>query len=233
MPVFWLSEEVIEFPPPELASNDGILAVGGDLSPQRLLKAYRMGIFPWFNPDDPILWWSPNPRFVLFPDELKVAKSMRPFFNQRKFEVTYDRQFHEVIRNCQNRRPGQWGGTWITEGMVEAYCRLHELGYAHSVEVWKEGELAGGLYGISLGKCFFGESMFTKENNASKFGFITLARQLQTWGFWLIDCQQQTEYLRSFGARSVPRTYFLDILKKNEKEETLLGNWEKIFHAGQ
>ena len=168
MPVFWLSENDLSFPPPDLANEDGILAVGGDLSVERLLIAYNNGLFPWYNPEDPILWWSPDPRFVLFPEELKIAKSMRSYFNQKKFEVTFDRDFLQVITNCKNReRKGQSGGTWISQDMIDAYYRLHKKGFAHSVEVWRDEELVGGLYGVSLGKIFFGESMFTKENNAS------------------------------------------------------------------
>ena len=203
--------------------------MGGDLSPERLLLAYRMGIFPWFNDDDPILWWSPDPRFVLFPKELKVSKSMRPYFNKKKFRVTFDQQFEVVIRSCQEPRGGQGFGTWITEEMVEAYRTLHEMGYAHSVEVWQEEELVGGLYGIGLGKCFYGESMFTKVSNASKFGFIALVRELNALGFWLIDCQQQTKHLRSLGAKAIPRSHFLEILKKNEHEQTLIGNWGEFM----
>lgn len=229
MAVYWLPEDKVVFPPPELAGSEGILAVGGDLSAERLLLAYRMGIFPWFNPDDPILWWSPDPRFVLFPNELKVSKSMRPYFNQQKFQVTYDRAFEQVISECQEPRKKQHFGTWITDGMLEAYCRLHELGYAHSVEVWQNGDLVGGLYGVSLGRCFYGESMFAKVSNASKFGFITLVGKLGKLGFWLIDCQQQTRHLRSLGARSIPRREFLEILKKNESERTWVGSWDELF----
>lgn len=226
MPVFRLPEDEIAFPHPELADPNGILAVGGDLSPERLLLAYEWGIFPWFNPNEPILWWSPDPRFVLFPDELRISKSMRPYFNQRKFEVTFDKEFEHVIRACQQiKRDKQLGGTWITEDMVQAYCKLHELGYAHSVEVWQEGELVGGLYGISLGKVFFGESMFTTVSNASKFGFISLVRQLKAWDFKLIDCQQKTRHLASLGARSVDRALFLEYLERNAMEETLVGKW--------
>lgn len=225
MPIFWLSEKNLVFPDPELADPEGVLAIGGDLSPQRLLKAYNQGIFPWFGPGDPILWWSPDPRFVLFPAELKVARSMRPYFNQRKFEVTFDQQFETVIRNCAARyRPGQ-GGTWITKGMIKGYTRLHEMGYAHSVEVLKDGQLVGGLYGIALGRIFFGESMFTEVSNASKFGFITLVRQLEKRGFRLVDCQQETRHLASLGARSIPRKKFLSYLEKNEREPTLKGSW--------
>ena len=229
MAVYWLPENKVIFPPPEQAGSEGILAVGGDLSPERLLLAYRMGIFPWFNDDDPILWWSPDPRFVLFPDDLKVSKSMRPYFNQQKFQVTFDRAFKAVIMGCKRPRPGQGFGTWITEGMLEAYCLLHEMGYAHSVEVWLDGKLAGGLYGVALGKCFYGESMFTQVNNASKFGFIALVKKLKEHGFWLIDCQQKTPHLRSLGAKAIPRKLFLEILKKNEGEETFVGNWGAHF----
>jgi leucyl/phenylalanyl-tRNA---protein transferase len=229
MAVYWLTENNLSFPSPELAGKEGILAVGGDLSPERLLLAYQLGIFPWFNQDDPILWWSPDPRFVLFPHELKVSKSMRPYFNQQKFRVTFDQQFETVIQNCQEPRQGQGFGTWITGEMLAAYCRLNEMGYAHSVEVWQEGDLVGGLYGIALGKVFYGESMFTKVSNASKFGFISMVKKLGALGFWLIDCQQQTKHLRSLGARAIPRSRFLEILKKNETEPTLTGNWGELL----
>ena len=183
-------------------TRDGILAVGGDLSTARLLEAYRNGIFPWFNPDDPILWWSPDPRFVLFPEELRVTKSMRPYFNQEKFQLTCDREFVAVMKACgEVPRKGQTGGTWISKAMIEAYTTLHHLGYAHSVEVWEEGQLVGGLYGIGLGRCFFGESMFTTVSNASKFGFISLVRKLEEQGYWLVDCQQQTRHLASNGSQ--------------------------------
>ncbi len=229
MSVFWLREDEIAFPHPEFANEDGILAVGGDLSPQRLLLAYENGIFPWFNPEDPIIWWSPNPRFVLFPDELKVSKSMRPYFNQQKFTLTIDQDFETVMRRCQLSRKGQHGGTWITESMVEAYCRLNTLGYAHSVEVWQEDELVGGLYGVALGKIFFGESMFTKVSNASKFGFISLVKKLKALGYELIDCQQNTKHLASLGGRSIPRLDFLDYIERNKEEETCKTEWIKLF----
>lgn len=230
MPIYLLSTSDLAFPHPSLASPRGILAMGGDLSPERLLLAYRRGIFPWFNEGEDILWWSPDPRFVLFPDELKVSKSMRPYFNQRKFAVSLDTAFDRVIEACRStRRPGQLGGTWITEDMLEAYRRLHELGFAHSVEVWKAGELVGGLYGISLGKVFFGESMFTQVSNASKFGFIWLVRRLRQEAFWLIDCQQATRHLASLGARGISRERFLEYLEKNSGEPTLRGNWNDIL----
>ncbi|GAB4253967.1 MAG: leucyl/phenylalanyl-tRNA--protein transferase [Saprospiraceae bacterium] len=230
MPVVWLNDSEIAFPHPDQATKEGILAIGGDLSEARLLFAYQKGIFPWYTADEPILWWSPDPRFVLFPDELKVSRSMRPYFNQRRFEVSYDSDFEAVIRACQEPRPESgWAGTWITEEMVEAYTALHKEGYVHSVEVWKDDELVGGLYGLSLGKVFFGESMFTRVSNASKFGFISLVRKLREKGFWLIDCQQQTRHLGSLGARSIPRSEFLKILRKNECEPTLKGNWGELL----
>ena len=230
MPVFWLSNDNHAFPHPDLANEDGMLAVGGDLSPERLIIAYKLGIFPWFNPGDPIIWWSPDPRFVLFPQDLKVSKSMRPYFNQKKFDLTVDTAFSQVMRACQQqRRKGQMGGTWITEDMLEGYCKLFDMGYAHSVEVWKEGDLVGGLYGISLGKCFFGESMFSKMSNASKFGFISLVKKLEEQGFWLIDCQQETRHLASLGAKSISRKDFLELLQKNGSEPSLLGSWSKLF----
>ena len=228
MPVFWLSEKDLSFPHPELANEDGILAIGGDLSIERLLIAYNNGLFPWYNPDDPILWWSPDPRFVLFPEELKIAKSMRSYFNQKKFDVTFDKDFEQVIRHCKNqKREGQGGGTWISEDMVQAYCNLHLAGYAHSVEVWNGQDLAGGLYGISLGKVFYGESMFSKKSNASKVGFITLVKYLTAKGYQLIDCQQETQHLKSLGGRSISRKAFLKLLDNNQDAMTVPGSWNK------
>lgn len=230
MPVFWLPDNTLTFPHPELANQDGILAMGGDLSPRRLLLAYQIGIFPWFNPDDPIIWWSPDPRFVLFPEELKVAKSMRTYFNNPRFRLTLDQHFETIMRGCQSvYRKGQGGGTWITEDMVHGYCQLHQMGYAHSIEVWQDNQLVGGLYGIALGKCFFGESMFSKAPNASKFGFISLVKKLQKLGYELIDCQQPTQYLSSLGARSIPRKEFLAILEKNRQFPTDISNWSDLL----
>lgn len=230
MPVFWLDDQSLEFPAPELATPEGILAVGGDLSPARLLEAYAGGIFPWFNEGDPILWWSPDPRFVLFPDELVVSKSMRPYFNQKKFQVSFDQDFEAVMRGCQqSNRNGQSGDTWITEDMIQAYVQVHQLGYAHSVEVWQDGNLVGGLYGISLGKIFFGESMFARVSNASKFGFITLVQKLREKGFTLIDCQQQTQHLGSLGAKPISRKSFLNYLQENKKLKTLTGSWTQVL----
>ncbi len=231
MPVYWLSKDDVSFPPAYLANEDGILALGGDLSVERLLSAYQNGIFPWFNNDDPFIWWCPDPRFVLYPEDLKVSKSMRPYFNQKKFQVTVDQNFEEVIRNCQkSKREGQAGGTWITESIVKGYVDLHQAGFAHSVEVWKEDELVGGLYGVALGKVFFGESMFSKVSNASKFGFISMVRRLTDLGFDLIDCQQKTKYLGSLGAKEISRTVFLEHLEKNKEQPTARGNWSNYLN---
>ncbi len=216
-----------DFPDPLHAPPHGLLAIGGDLRPERLVAAYRQGIFPWYGEGEPILWWSPHPRFVLFPDELKVHKSMRPYFNQRKFGLSYDRAFGEVIRACaRTPRRGQQG-TWITDDMIEAYERLHALGIAHSVEVWQGRELAGGLYGVALGRVFFGESMFTHVSNASKFGFISLVRALRQKGFALIDCQQETPHLATLGARSIPRPDFLDLLRKHAQPPDPPADWQQ------
>jgi len=213
-----------------MANEDGILAIGGDLSAHRLLLAYQNGIFPWFNPNDPIIWWSPDPRFVLFPQELKVSKSMRPYFNQEKFQLSVDQCFEKVMRACQSqRRNRQSGGTWITENMVEGYVKLHQLGYAHSIEVWQEEELVGGLYGVGLGKVFFGESMFATVSNASKFGFISLVRRLIELEFKLIDCQQETRHLGSLGARSISRKEFLSFLRINQTVDTQQGDWSNYL----
>lgn len=228
MPVYQLDDS-LWFPSPEFAWNDGILAVGGDLSVERLLLAYRMGIFPWFNEGEAILWWSPNPRYVLFPDKLKVSKSMRKVLRDKEFEITYDTDFRAVITACREmRRDGQFG-TWITQDMLEAYCNLHRFGYAHSVEVWKEGELVGGLYGISLGKFFFGESKFAKVSNASKAGFISLVQNLQQHDFECIDCQQGTPHLISLGAEAVSRNDFLDSLGSINESNTMRGSWTGLF----
>jgi leucyl/phenylalanyl-tRNA---protein transferase len=218
MKMVWLSPNDTWFPHPETASSDGLVAVGGDLSPTRLLTAYSMGIFPWFVEDEVVYWFSPNPRLVLFPDELKIAKSMRPYFSQAKFKVTYNQAFTDIMIQCAEVMRNGQDGTWISGDMIEAYTRLHYQGFAHSVEVWDNDEhLVGGLYGIALGHVFFGESMFSKVSNASRFGFISLVQMLKNKGFRMIDCQQETRYLMSFGARSIPRSDFCRILKDNEQ----------------
>lgn len=224
--MFWLEKEELSFPHPSLANPDGILAVGGDLKPERLILAYNWGIFPWYNEGESIVWWHPNPRFVLFPDRLKVSKSMRSILNQKKFSFTFDQAFSSVISSCQKiNRKGQEGGTWITADMQAAYIHLHELGYAHSVEVWQEEKLVGGLYGIALGRMFFGESMFAKVDNASKAGFITLVNILKEKGYTLIDCQQETDHLKSLGAQNISRNRFLRHLTDNQILETKVGSW--------
>lgn len=207
MPVFELDERIL-FPPVSEAEPDGLLAIGGDLSAERILLAYRSGIFPWYSGKN-ILWWSPNPRFVLFPDEIKVSKSMKALRKKNTFEFTINRNFEGVIASCKSIfRPGQ-RGTWITADMKAAYTRLHEQGYAHSAEAWQAGALVGGLYGIRIGKAFFGESMFSKASNASKFAFINYVEWLRQDGVQLIDCQVYTEHLESLGARMIPREDFI------------------------
>ena len=197
------------FPPVEnaLTEPNGLLAVGGDLSPQRLLAAYRKGIFPWFNEDDPILWWSPDPRMVLFPYELKISRSLRKTLKKDHYQICTDRSFIQVMEACAAPRKGQ-AGTWIHPQMIAAYSALHEMGLAHSVETWVEGELVGGLYGVALGKMFFGESMFSRQPDASKIAFVHLVKQLQYWEYGMIDCQVKTGHLASLGAREISRMEF-------------------------
>ena len=223
MPVYLLSDE-IAFPSPQLA-EEGLLAVGGDLSRKRLLLAYRMGIFPWYSKYEPILWWSPDPRLVLYPGELRVSKSLQKTIKKDLFKVTMDQAFEVVINACAHSRTSADEGTWIVEEMVDAYCDLHESGFAHSVEAWQEDRLAGGLYGVSLGRCFFGESMFTHISNASKVAFVALVKHLQALNFDLIDCQVSTPHLLRFGAREIPRARYLNELKKSLKPATLKGRW--------
>ncbi|NNK28636.1 MAG: leucyl/phenylalanyl-tRNA--protein transferase [Flavobacteriaceae bacterium] len=196
----------LEFPDISQATEDGLLAVGGDLSPERLLLAYQKGIFPWFETSQPILWWSPNPRMVMFPEELKVSKSMKKLLRQSEFEVTFNKAFKEVITECAVAERQDQHGTWITEEMIDAYTKLHELGHARSTEVWQDDKLVGGLYGVDLGTVFCGESMFAKVSNASKFGFISF---IQNTKYKLIDCQVYTDHLASLGARQIPREEFL------------------------
>jgi leucyl/phenylalanyl-tRNA---protein transferase len=212
MALFALDKE-LSFPPVHLAEPDGLLAMGGDLSPERLLLAYRNGIFPWYE-GDVILWWSPHPRFVLLPSELKINQAARSLLNKNAFEFTVNKSFRDVIHHCKRiKRPGQ-EGTWITNEVEKAYCRLHEMGHAHSAEVWKDGKLVGGLYGIKMGKVFFGESMFSEQSNASRFAFINYVQLLKEEGIELIDCQVYTEYLESFGARMIERSDFIVLLRK-------------------
>jgi leucyl/phenylalanyl-tRNA---protein transferase len=209
-----LSKELF-FPPVSQANRDGILAIGGDLSSERLTLAYKSGIFPWFEEGEPILWWSPNPRMVLFLDELVVSKSMRNILNRNIFKVTFNQNFKEVISNCQKVKRNGQNGTWITNEMIEAYCKLNEMGIAKSVEVWQNEELVGGLYGIDLGHIFCGESMFSTISNASKVAFITLANQLKASNYKVLDCQVYNEHLESLGCREIDRNYFMELLKRN------------------
>ena len=224
MPIFRLVDEPI-FPPPDYADASGLLAVGGDLSSERLLEAYRLGIFPWYSDDQPILWWSPDPRLVLKLDEFKVSRSLRKTLKKDVFKVTLDRAFEEVIRGCASApREGQ-RGTWITKEMQEAYIELHGLGFAHSVETWWGEELVGGLYGVSLGKAFFGESMFHRRTDASKVALAVLVETLQSWGFHFIDAQMTTEHLLRFGAAEMPRRVFLKRLQSALRHPTKRGKW--------
>lgn len=212
MSVFVL-DKTLYFPPVHVAQPDGLLAMGGDLSPERLLLAYRQGIFPWYK-EKPILWWSLDPRFVLFPNELKISKHIKPLLNRNEFDFTINKAFKEVIAQCKKiHRPGQQG-TWITPEIEKAFLKMHQLGYAHSAEVWKKDELAGGFYGVKLGKVFFGESMFSKISNASRYAFIKYMEHLKQEGIELIDCQVYTEYLESFGARMITGKEFAKLLKQ-------------------
>jgi len=225
MPVFLLKEDLI-FPPPHLASESGLLAVGGDLSPERLLLAYGQGIFPWYSDGEPILWWCPDPRLVLHPEQIKISRSLKRTLNKTLFRVTMDRAFEQVIKACARLRLESGESTWIVEDMIQAYCRLHAEGYAHSVEAWHGDELSGGVYGVSLGGVFFGESMFTRRSNASKVALVYLARQLSAWSFNVIDCQVTTGHLQRFNAREVPRSAFLALLHESLKMPTRRGSWK-------
>jgi len=227
--MFKLSENLsdLRFPPVDLASPEGLLAVGGDLRPERLLEAYRHGIFPWYSDDQPILWWSPDPRTVLFPDKLHISRSLKRSLRPGLFSVTLDTCFGDVMRHCAGpRQQYPDGGTWITTEMFEAYTRLHELGYAHSVETWQEGQLVGGLYGVALGGAFFAESMFTCVSDASKVALVSLVRQLQTWGFQIMDCQQSSPHITALGAESIPRRDFLNHLTAALAMPERRGRWE-------
>jgi leucyl/phenylalanyl-tRNA--protein transferase len=225
VPVFALDEELV-FPDPSLATPHGLLAVGGDLSPERLLLAYESGIFPWYSEGRPLLWWSPSPRLVLFPAELVVQRSLKKAIRRQPYRITMDEAFAQVIRACaETPRPGQ-EGTWITAEMLDAYMRLHELGYAHSVEAWHDDELVGGLYGVSLGRAFFGESMFAHRPDASKIAFVELVHQLAAWQFEIIDCQVVTEHLLRFGAREIDRDEFLVLLQHARQAPDRRGRWQ-------
>ena len=225
MPIFRLDPADDGFPDPRLADESGLLAVGGDLRPSRLLNAYALGIFPWYSEGQPILWHSPNPRFVLDPERFHLPRSLGKTMRRGEFEVRFDTAFERVIRACaRTPRPGQ-NGTWITRAMERAYVELHRQGYAHSVEAFREDELCGGVYGVSLGSAFFGESMFAHAPDASKVAFAALVERLKGWGFSLIDCQQETEHLARFGAEPWPRERFLEALDRALEAPTRTGSW--------
>jgi leucyl/phenylalanyl-tRNA---protein transferase len=210
--MYFLTKELY-FPPVEMASAEGIVAIGGDLSPERLVLAYNSGIFPWFDDDEPILWWSPPERMVLFFEDIKISKSMRNIINQKKFKVTFNTAFRDVILNCKKISRKDQPGTWITDNMAEAYFKLHELGIAKSVEVWENGALVGGLYGVDLGHVFCGESMFSKVPNASKVAFVKLIEYLKENNYKLLDCQVHNDHLEKLGAFEISRESFMKILK--------------------
>jgi leucyl/phenylalanyl-tRNA--protein transferase len=224
--MFRLKPHDFRFPSVDRASPEGLLAVGGDLRPERLLEAYRHGIFPWYNDDQPILWWSPDPRAVLFPNKLHVSRSLKRSLRSRVFSVTLDTCFREVMTQCAGPRP-QYpeGGTWITGDMLNAYTRLHELGYAHSVETWQDDRLVGGLYGVAIGGAFFAESMFTRVDDASKVALVKLVTQLQAWNFRLIDCQQFSPHVSRFGAEEIPRSTFITYLHQALTLPDRRGRW--------
>lgn len=225
MPVYRLSDAIV-FPPPEGADPSGLVAVGGDLSTERLLAAYRSGIFPWPLVERPLLWFSPDPRMVLRPHEIVVSRSLRKTLRRGVYEVRLDTAFERVVRRCAEIPRRGEAGTWITSDMAEAYTRLHELGFAHSAEAWEDGALVGGLYGVSLGASFFGESMFADRPDASKVAFAVLVRQLDAWGFDLVDCQVHTEHLARFGAREWSRKRFLAALRRSLETPTRRGPWK-------
>ena len=216
MPVCNLTER-LWFPPIEEAEDDGLLAVGGDLGAERLLLAYRSGIFPWFNDDEIPMWWSPDPRFVLFPDDLRISRSMKNILNSGRFQFKINHSFESVIDNCKHVRRKDQDGTWITDEIKAAYTTLHHKGYVHCAEAWQDGKLAGGLYGVLLGKVFYGESMFTHKSNASKFAFINWVEFLKTKGVSLIDCQVYTQHLESLGAKMISRNLFMELIQRLNK----------------
>ena len=225
MPIFRLVDEPI-FPPPDYADPSGLLAVGGDLSHERLLEAYRVGIFPWYSDDQPILWWSPDPRLILDLKDFKISRSLGKTLKKGVFQVTFDHAFEEVIQACAVAPRETQNGTWITKEMQEAYINLHGLGYAHSVESWLGEKLAGGLYGVSLGKAFFGESMFHLKSDASKVALATLVEKLKNWGFHFIDSQMTTEHMLNLGAKELSRRMFLKRLQSALRHPTKRGRWQ-------
>ncbi len=224
MSVFLLENDIY-FPPASLAQEDGLLAIGGDLSPERLIEAYKNGIFPWYSEDYPIMWWSPDPRMVMFPKEFKRTKNLRRLVNKGIFEVKFDSNFKKVLKECASVDRGNQDGTWITQEMIDAYIKLHELGIAHSVETYFNGQMVGGLYGLAIGKVFFGESMFYNKSNASKVAFWHLVEKLLEWDFDIIDAQQQTDHFKSLGGRAIGREKFLTLLKLAVEKPNEIKNW--------
>ncbi len=224
MPIYQLDEQIV-FPPPELADPNGLLAVGGDLSVERLVAAYRLGIFPWYSKDDPILWWFTSPRLVLYPDELHIPKRLQRDMRSREWIITFDNAFTEVIEACAHVPRREEHETWITDEMIDGYVKLHKRGYGHSVECWSEGTLVGGLYGVALDRVFFGESMFTKQSNSSKICFIHLVTRLQKNGFRLLDCQMTTDHLLQFGTREISGSVFRKELQNNITHLSPDGAW--------
>ncbi len=224
MSVFKLSSK-LEFPPPHLAESNGLLCVGGDLSIERLLLAYSNGIFPWYSDDEPILWWSPDPRLVIYPDNIKISKSLQKKINKKTFRITMDTSFEDVIYACADTRTENYQETWLVNEMILAYIKLHNEGFAHSVECWKDGKLAGGLYGLSLGRCFFGESMFTYVTDASKIALAALSNYLSKLKFDFIDCQITSDHLISMGGFEISRKNFLNQLKLSLQKPSITGVW--------
>ena len=228
--ILWLADKGVQFPPVEdaLTDPDGLLAVGGDLGTARLLEAYRSGIFPWYEEDQPILWWSPDPRCILYPQDLHVSRSLKKTLRKGQFKITANQAFAQVIEQCAVLQ-GNREGTWITEAMDAAFKQLHQSGIAHSVEVWEQERLVGGLYGIAMGRVFFGESMFSRRTDASKVALYALSQQLQNWGFNLIDCQVHSEHLQSLGAITIPRGEFMSHLKQhiNDPTDSQWHHWHK------
>jgi len=222
----WLNADNFEFPEPDSALQEpnGLLAAGGSLEPERLLEAYCKGIFPWYEEDQPILWWTPDPRMVLYPDELHISRSLARTLKKHSCRISSDEAFRDVLMACAGERANS-SGTWITREMIEAYCELHALGIAHSVEVWEDKVLVGGLYGLAIGTVFFGESMFSIRDNASKIAFVTLVKKLKTLGYTLIDCQVSSSFLASFGAREIPRRDFMNQLPKSPDYSRNQAHW--------
>ncbi|MGK0441452.1 MAG: leucyl/phenylalanyl-tRNA--protein transferase [Pseudohongiellaceae bacterium] len=233
----WLDPEELYFPATHTALHEpnGLLAVGGDLSPERLHLAYQSGIFPWYEEDEPIMWWSPSPRAVLFPDKIHISRSLRKRINRQEFKVTCDQAFDQVTQHCALTPRGGQHGTWITEEMREAYSELHRLGHAHSIETWNNGTLVGGLYGVSIGKMFFGESMFSHQTDASKIAFVALAQNLQRWGYPVIDCQISHPHLQSLGSEEINRSELNDFLERytvKQGIEDWHSHWQQPINPG-